>query len=173
LRAVTARLTQAIGAAGRIEHRMPPVPAEADDEAVRVSFAASPHEEIDRIAATLRHWHLAEGMAWQSLAVIAHDSGQVARLETELAAREVPTRAAGVQRPLGSEPVVREIAEIVLLALTPPSNRDPELVSRALRSIFGGLDAVSLRRLRSRLRHHELAEGGSRAAGELLREAME
>ncbi len=176
LRAVTARLTQAIGAAGRVDHRMPPGLAETggeDSEAVRVFFAASPHEEIDRIAGTLRHWHLAEGIAWQSLAVIAHDGGQLARLEAELAAREVPTRAAGVQRPLGSEPIVRDIAEIVLLALTPPSSRDPELISRALRSSFGGLDAVSLRRLRSRLRHHELADGGSRGAGELLREAME
>ncbi len=172
LRSVTSRLTQAIGAAGRVDHRMSPGRDPVDDERVRAFLAASPHEEVDRIAGALRHWHLAEGIGWRHLAVIAHDSGQVARLEAELAAREVPTRAAGVQRPLGGETAVREIAEIVLLALTPAEERDPDAIARALRSEFGGLDAVSLRRLRSRLRHHELGDGGSRSAGELLREAM-
>src|SRR5690606_5530242 len=36
----------------------------------------------------------------------------------------------------------------------------------------GGLDAVGLRRLRARLRHVELADGGSTPASELLRQAM-
>jgi ATP-dependent exoDNAse (exonuclease V) beta subunit len=106
------------------------------------------------------------------MAVIAHDTRQVSSLETELAAREVPTRAAGVQRPLGSERVVRDIVGIVRLALQPTADRAPEDLVEALRSPFGGLDAVGLRRLRARLRHVELADGGSTPASELLRQAL-
>lgn len=171
LRWLSRRATEAIGAGGRIDHREAAGPAPVPDDSVRTVLATSPHEEIDRIAGALRHWHLAAGIGWAELAVIAHDGRQVSHLETELAAREVPTRAAGVQRPLGSEQIVRELAEIVLLAQSP--ERDADAIARALRSPFGGLDAVSLRRLRSRLRQRELAEGGFMPAAELLREAME
>ncbi|MGP6175698.1 ATP-dependent helicase [Microbacterium sp. A196] len=170
---LTRTVTQAIGVAGRVEHRRPPGPApEHPDPAVQTFLASSPYEEIDRIAGTLREWHLTEGIAWSDMAVIAHDTRQVTALETELAAREVPTRAAGVQRPLGSESVVRDIVGIVRLALTPLEQRETEALIEALRSPFGGMDAVGLRRLRARMRHNELADGGSTPAGELLREAM-
>lgn len=170
---LTRTVTQAIGAAGRIEHRRRPGPApEVPDPDVLAFLAPSPYEEADRIAGTLRDWHLTHGIAWSDMAVIAHDTRQVTSLETELAAREVPTRAAGVQRPLGSEGIVRDIVGIVRLALTPVAERSPELLVDALRSPFGGMDAVGLRRLRARLRHVELADGGSTPASELLRQAM-
>jgi len=170
---LTRTVTQAIGAAGRVEHRRAPRPkTEAPDPAVRAFLASSPFEEIDRIAGTLRDWHLTDGIEWSEMAVIAHDTRQVTRLETELAAREVPTRAAGVQRPLGSENVVRDIVGIVRLAQQPAMDREPEVLVEALCSPFGGMDAVGLRRLRARLRHVELADGGSTPASELLRQAM-
>ncbi|MGO1919995.1 MAG: ATP-dependent helicase [Microbacterium sp.] len=170
---LTRTVTQAIGVAGRVEHRRPPGPApESPDPAVRTFLASSPYEEVDRIAGTLRDWHLSAGIAWSDMAVIAHDTRQVTSLETELAAREVPTRAAGVQRPLGSEGVVRDIVSVVRLALQPADERTAEDLVDALRSPFGGLDAVGLRRLRARLRHVELADGGSTPASELLRQAM-
>ncbi len=172
LTVLTRTLTQAIGVAGRVEHRRPPgAPVPADD-AVTTFLAASPYEEFDRIAGVLRDWHLSDGIGWSSMAVIAHDTRQVAMLETELAAREVPTRAAGVQRPLGSEGVVRDLVGIVRLALTPPEERDIQLLTEALRTPFGGMDAVGLRRLRARLRHLELADSGATPAGELLRQAL-
>ncbi|WP_033104782.1 ATP-dependent helicase [Microbacterium profundi] len=176
---LTRTVTQAIGVAGRVEHRRAPGPAPevldtpaSADAPVQAFLAPSPYEEADRIAGTLRDWHLTHGIAWSDMAVIAHDTRQVTSLETELAAREVPTRAAGVQRPLGSEGVVRDIVGIVRLALTPVEAREPEMLVDALRSPFGGMDAVGLRRLRARLRHVELADGGSTPASELLRQAM-
>lgn len=176
---LTRTVTQAIGVAGRVEHRRAPGPASevldaptSADAPVQAFLAPSPYEEADRIAGTLRDWHLTHGIAWSDMAVIAHDTRQVTSLETELAAREVPTRAAGVQRPLGSEGVVRDIVGIVRLALTPVEAREPEMLIDALRSPFGGMDAVGLRRLRARLRHVELADGGSTPASELLRQAM-
>lgn len=170
---LTRTVTQAIGVAGRVDHRRPPGPTpQTPDPAVQTFLASSPYDEADRIAGTLRDWHLSAGIAWSDMAVIAHDTRQVTRLETELAAREVPTRAAGVQRPLGSEGVVRDIVGIVGLALQPAAERTAADIVDALRSPFGGLDAVGLRRLRARLRHVELADGGSTPASELLRQAM-
>lgn len=175
LTALTRTVTQAIGASGRVEHRRAPGAAdERGDEtsAVTAFLAGSPYEELDRIAGVLRDWHLTGGVAWHDMAVIAHDTRQVATLEAELAAREVPTRAAGVQRPLGEEGAVRDLVGVVALALTPVEERTPLQLEEALRSPFGGMDAIGLRRLRARLRHLELAEDGSTPARELLRQAM-
>ena len=82
------------------------------------------------------------------------------------------TRAAGVQRPLGDETVVRDLVGIVVLALTPLDERTREQLEEALRSPFGGMDAIGLRRLRARLRHLELEHGGTTPARELLRQSM-
>ncbi|WP_345475842.1 ATP-dependent helicase [Microbacterium pseudoresistens] len=182
LTALTRTVTQAIGAGGRVEHRRAPMLAAGAsgsaaesgpaDPPIAVCHAGSPHEEIDRIAGALREWHLVHGVPWDRMAVIAHDTRQVTQLAVELAAREVPTRAAGVQKPLGDEGVVREILGIVRLALTPPAEREPDALAEALRTPFGGLDGIGLRRLRARLRHRHLAEGGARPARELLRDAL-
>lgn len=172
LRDLTRRVTQAIGVAGRVEHRRAPGPSDPGP-AVQSFLAQSPYEEADRIAGVLRDWHLEHGVRWSDMAVIAHDTRQVMSLEVELAAREVPTRAAGIQRPLGEEGVVRDIVGIVRLALQPAEEREIEAVVEALRSPFGGMDAVGLRRLRTRLRHLEFADGGSTPASELLRAAMQ
>ncbi len=175
LTALTRTVTQAIGVSGRVEHRRPPAAAEpqAAAEPVLTTFIApSPHEELDRIAGVMRDWHLRADVPWDRMAVIAHDTRQVTQLETELAAREIPTRAAGVQRPLGSETIVRDIVGIVRLALTPVEERTPQELEEALRTPFGGMDAIGLRRLRARLRHIELEQGGSTPARELLRRAF-
>lgn len=169
---LTRVVTQSIGAAGRIDHRRPPGDLDPDDRSVRAIVAGSPFEEIDAIARIVREWHLLDEIPWSRIAVIAHDTRQVATLETELAAREVPTRAAGVQRPLGREQVVRDLLELVRIALVDPADRDPDALAGVLVSPFGGLDAVGLRRLRGRLRHAELADGGTRAARHLLADAL-
>lgn len=176
LTALTRTITQAIGVSGRVEHRRPPGTTDGDDaeatSAVSTFVAPSPHEELDRIAGVMREWHLTAGIRWDRMAVIAHDTRQVTQLETELAAREIPTKAAGVQRPLGSEGIVRDIVGIVRLALTPVEDRTALELEEALRTPFGGMDAIGLRRLRARLRHIELEQGGSTPARELLRRAM-
>lgn len=176
LTSLSRTVTQAIGASGRVDHRRAPQPIDGHDGDARTGVstfvAPSPHEELDRIAGVIREWHLTDDVPWDRIAVIAHDTRQVTQLETELAAREIPTRAAGVQRPLGTETVVRDIVGIVRLALTPPAERTPQEWEEALRTPFGGMDAIGLRRLRARLRHIELDLGGSTPARELLRQAL-
>lgn len=168
---LTRSITEAIGASGTVAHRRAPGPP-VDDASVSAHIAASPFEQIDRIARLLREWHVMDGIPWSQLAVLAHDNRQVADLEVGLAAREVPTRAGALSRPLGGEGVVRDIAEVVVLGLTPPEHRDYDGLLAALLSPYGGLDAVSMRRLRAGLRHAELRDGGARVARELLCEAM-
>lgn len=172
LQHVTRALTQAIGASGRVDHRRAPGDAPEPDGSVMVRLADSPYAEADIIARTLREWHVLHGLPWQQMAVIAHDTRQVSTLETELAAREVPTRAAGIQRPLGRESAVRDILRVIDIAMREPQEWDGEELALVLLSPFGGLDAVGLRRLRARLRHRELASGGTTGAVALLARAL-
>ncbi|WES65059.1 ATP-dependent DNA helicase [Microbacter sp. GSS18] len=168
---LTRSVTASIGASGRVDHRRAPGPDVADDS-VTALVSESPFAESDRIARTLRTWHVMDGIPWDEMAVIAHDTRQVAQLDVELAAREVPTRAASVPRPLGREDVVRDLVGIVRLGMQEAGERDPDAIADALLTAFGGLDAVGLRRLRARLRIAELADDGVRPARELLAEAM-
>lgn len=170
---LTRAVTASIGASGRVEHRRAPAPPDDSEEpAITSLHAASPFEEADLIARALRRWHVMDEIPWDQLAVIAHDTRQVARLEAELAAREVPTRAASIPRPLGAEPVVRDLVTLVALGIMPAAERDPDALADALVTPFGGLDAVALRRIRARLRVAEIAEGGTRPARTLLAEAL-
>lgn len=172
LTSLTRTLTASIGAGALVAHRQAPEPVDAEAGGdVTIVLASSPFEEVDLIARTLRSWHVLDGVAWDDLAVIAHDNRQVVRLQAELAAREVPTRAASVPKPLGREPVVRDLLQVLELGLADPDTWDPDAVAEALLTPFGGLDAVGLRRVRARLRLDELAEGGSRPAKALLVEA--
>ncbi|MEV7693381.1 ATP-dependent DNA helicase [Microbacterium sp. NPDC089189] len=161
VRAVTTR----IGAAGVVVHRRPPEGVPADDS-LRVLTARSPLEEHDAIARVLRERHLMAGVAWSRCAVIAHDSRQVAALETELAAREVPARAPGLVEPLGRRGSVRNLIAVVCAA----ADGDDADVSETL--LAAGWDPIEVRRLRSALHQSEIVAGGTRVPRELLAEAL-
>ncbi|MEX0151237.1 ATP-dependent helicase [Microbacterium sp. LMI1-1-1.1] len=163
VRSVAAR----IGAAGVVAHRRPPVGA-APMGSVRTYLLRSPAEEADAIARLLRERHVLDGVAWGDCAVIAHDSRQVATLQTELAAREVPARASGPGLALGAQRPVRDLVGLVELGMQDPADWTPEAVADALLGTFGGLDPIELRRLRTVLRQDEVEHGGHRTAGDLL-----
>ncbi|MFF2484782.1 PD-(D/E)XK nuclease family protein [Microbacterium sp. NPDC058062] len=152
-RELVGRVTQRIGAVGVVAHRGAASGAEADDS-VQVLTLRSAAEEYDAIARVLRERHVHDGVPWSGCAVIAHDTRQVAALEAELSAREVPARSSGPGRALGA---VRPVAD--LLRLIELASRDEwtfEEVSAALVGTYGRLDVIELRRLRSALRHAEL-----------------
>lgn len=156
-RLLVAGITGRIGAAGVVAHRQRPSdlpPADADDDSVRAITARSAAEEHDVIARLLRERHVHDGVPWSQCAVIAHDSRQVATLESELAAREVPTRTSG-QRPLAQARAVSDLLRVVLLADVDPQDWTLDDGIEALRA--GGLDPVEIRRLRTALRHGALA----------------
>ena len=163
------QVTQRIGAVGVVAHRGGATEAQPDPS-VRALTLRSPAEEYDAIARLLRERHVHDGVAWSQCAVIAHDTRQVTALEAELAAREVPTRSSGPGRPLGTLAPVRDLLRIIDLAARDDWTFDD--VAEALVGTGGRLDPVELRRLRSALRHIELAAGGERSGRELLVSAM-
>lgn len=163
------RVTQRIGAVGVVAHRGGGEGAEPD-ESVRALLLRSPAEEYDAIARLLRERHVHDGVPWGRCAVIAHDTRQVAALETELSAREVPARSSGPGRALGALRPVGDLLRLIDLAARDEWELDD--VSTALLGTYGRLDPIELRRLRSTLRHAELAAGGERPGRELLLSAM-
>lgn len=163
------QVTQRIGAVGVVAHRGGATGA-PPDASVRALTLRSPAEEYDAIARLLRERHVHDGVAWSRCAVIAHDTRQVTALEAELAAREVPTRSSGPGRPLGTLAPVRALLRLIDLAAR--EEWSFEDVAEALVGTGGRLDPVELRRLRSALRHVELAAGGERSGRELLVSAM-
>ena len=154
-RETVGRVTQRIGAGGVVAHRARAAAVEPD-ASVRALLTRSAAEEYDVIARALRERHVHDGIAWSSCAVIAHDSRQVTALETELAAREVPTRSTGPGRALGTLAPVRDLLRLVELAARDDWSFDD--VSDALGGTYGRLDPIELRRLRSELRHLALRE---------------
>ena len=152
-RDLVGRVTQRIGAVGVVAHRGAAHGAEPD-ESVRVLSLRSTAEEYDAVARVLRERHVRDGVPWRDCAVIAHDTRQVAALEAELSAREVPARSAGPGRALGA---VRPVADLLrLVELAARDDWSFEDVSAALVGTYGRLDVIELRRLRSALRHGEL-----------------
>ncbi|MDQ1128198.1 ATP-dependent DNA helicase [Microbacterium sp. SORGH_AS_0888] len=158
------RIVSRIGAVGVVAHRRAPEGVD-DDGSLRTFVLRSPAEEIDAIARLLRERHVHDRVPWDSCAVIAHDTRQVAALEAELSARSVPARATGAAQSLGELRPVRDLVRCVLAALDPHADADPaELLAAA------GLDPVELRRLRAALRKASPEAG--RSSAELLRAAF-
>ena len=146
LRDVVRTVVSRIGAAGVAAHRSAPQGAESDGS-VRTLVLRSTAEELDAVARVLRERHIHDGVPWDRCAVIAHDTRQVAMLEAELSAREVPARAQGAPVPLGTLRPVRDLVTIVLAAIDPLREVPPaELLAAA------GLDPIEQRRLRGALR---------------------
>ncbi len=173
-RDIIREVTSRIGAVGVVAHRGRPSGA-APDASVRALTLRSAGEEYDAIARLLRERHVHDGVAWSSCAVIAHDTRQVTALETELAARDVPTRSSGPGRPLGSLAPVRDLLKLIELASKDEWTFDE--LSDALVGTCGRLDPVEARRLRSTLRHLELREAhdqnGDERAGATVRSGHE
>lgn len=157
-RRLIADVTSRIGAVGVVAHRRAAAAAaeggDGGDGSVRALVARSVAEERDLIARLLRERHVHDGVPWVNCAVIAHDSRQVAALESELAAREVPTRTSA-RRPLAQARAVADLLRVVLLAGSDPASWTLDNALEVLRA--GGMDPVEVRRLRAALRQTALA----------------
>lgn len=160
-RELVAQITARIGAVGVVAHRHIPS-GEPADHSLRALAARSPAEEHDLIARVLRERHVHDGVPWGECAVIAHDTRQVAALEAELAAREVPTRASGQGRPLAESGAVADLLRRVLLGEREPLEWSTDEVSDVLRG--AGMDPVEIRRLRTAMRQADLAAAAAAAS---------
>lgn len=192
LREVTQRVSHAVASVGTVRHRfataMPspeepsptksgaPEPAfesapESDSRSgASVAILGSPSQEHAFIAHELRSKHLFDGVPWSQMVVIARSGGQVTALQRALASSSVPVSVLASAGAMRDEPAVRPL--LTAIDTLVQGEVGPEAAVQLLTSPLGGLDAVSLRRLRRVLRSEELAGGGGRSSDALLVEVL-
>ncbi|TFB51262.1 ATP-dependent helicase [Cryobacterium tagatosivorans] len=178
LRAVVHEITGRIGAAAAGTQRSVSVSPAVTVRAapVQAAIAASPAEQLAVIARRLRERHVIGGVPWGQMAVIVRTGSLVPALSKGLAALEVPTQVATAQTALRDEHAVRAF----ILALEVTLGRralDADAAVDLLRGPLGGLDPITLRRLRAALRQQALSsddEGADagRSPDQLLVEAL-
>ncbi|MEB0004746.1 AAA family ATPase, partial [Cryobacterium sp. RTC2.1] len=130
---------------------------EASAASVETLLAASPADQLALIAGRLRERHVLDGVPWGRMAVVARSGSAIPALARGLAALEVPTQVPSAQTALRDEWAVRAF----ILALDVTLGRRPldaEAATELLRGPLGGLDPITLRRLRAALRQQELGQ---------------
>ncbi len=173
LRALTARVTERIGAAaagaqraaraGRAGGELAPILTVEEPSAGRVSTA---------VARLLREHHLLRGIPWSRMAVVVRSGSLVSPLARSLALAEVPTRTAVGGQALRDAAASRALLQLVDTGIG-RTELTAERAAELLLGPYGGLDRLSLRRLRLALRAEELAGGGTRTSDELLVDALQ
>lgn len=144
----------------------------APTDLVQTVVVTNPAEQLAVIARRLRERHLLGRVPWGQMAVVVRTGSLVPALSKGLASLEVPTQVASAQTALRDEAAVGAF----ILALEVTLGRkalDAEAATALLSGPLGGLDPITLRRLRAALRQHELAGDGTRSADELLVEALQ
>jgi len=177
--AAAAGTQRAAGSADPAPTALPTVQTDASatvETAVQTVVTASPADQLAVIARRLRERHVLDGLPWGRMAVIVRTGALVPALSKGLAALEVPTQVAASQAALRDEPAVRAF----ILALDVTLGRRPldaDAAVELLRGPLGGLDPITLRRLRAALRQQELSReeltaDDTRTADELLVEVF-
>ena len=179
IRTVIQQITSRIGAAaagtqraaasdpGNDESVEPDGAADAEpDSSVHTVVASSPAEQLAVIARLLRERHVLNEIPWSRMAVIVRTGSLVPSISKGLAALEVPTQVGAASNALRDEYAVKAF----ILALEVTLGRKPlapDAAIELLRGPLGGLDPITLRRLRAALRQQELGhqESGEQEPG--------
>ncbi|MFF1634055.1 ATP-dependent helicase [Leifsonia sp. NPDC058248] len=179
LRELTSRVTERIGTAAAGVQRLAAADrVRAGDAAgdpatppiVRIEASSAPAEAA-RLARQLRERHLLDGVPWNEMAVVVRSGAHVPSLARALAVAEVPTKTSVAGRALRDDFAARQLITVVGVELGSIDLTAP-VATDLLLGPFGGLDGISLRRLRLALRQEELAGDGNRQADDLLVEAL-
>ena len=84
---------------------------------VSTALYKSPREEMDDVVWRMKRLHLDRGIAWNDMAIIAHDNATVRSFGERLRRDGVPVRYSSVTRPLKDEPFVQGLFALIELAL--------------------------------------------------------
>lgn len=167
LRAFTSSITERVGTAAAGSQRA--AAAGGVDAATPVSIisAASPARQWTAVARQLRERHLMGGVPWNRMSVVVRSGAQIAGIRRALSLAEVPARTTVGGTPLREDRAARALLTLVDVGAgrTPLT---PILAAELFLGPFGGLDRLTLRRLRLALRAEEIAAGGLRSSDELL-----
>ena len=166
IRTVIQQITSRIGAAAAGTQRAavscaatagPGLTGDLPDDAVHTVIATSAADQLAAIARLLRERHVMNSVPWSRMAVIVRTGSLVPSISKGLAALEVPTQVSTVSSALRDEYAVK--AFILALEVTLGRKRlGPETAIELLRGPLGGLDPITLRRLRAALRQQELGQ---------------
>ncbi|WP_167138955.1 ATP-dependent DNA helicase [Diaminobutyricimonas sp. TR449] len=175
LRTLTQSITARIGTAAAGQQRAASVftgsgPAAASD-AILLVEEPTPSREISAVARVLREQHLLGGVAFSDMVVIARSGAQLPGIARALALAEVPTRTLAGGRALRDDLAARSLLAVIDVGIG-RAELTATVAAELLQGPFGGLDRLTLRRLRLALRTEELAGGGNRSSDELLIEAL-
>ncbi|RKR74881.1 UrvD/REP family ATP-dependent DNA helicase [Frondihabitans australicus] len=177
IRGLVSRVTERIGAAGAGRQHAArsalerPQAADVRLEPILRIQSDTPAHEMAAVARQLRERHLVDGVPWSQMLVVVRSGALVPSVARALQLAEVPTRTPVTGRAVRDEYGARHL----LLAASVAVGRDEltaEIAAELLGGPLGGLDSVSLRRLRLALRAEELAGDGRRSSDDLLVEAL-
>ncbi|WP_141879643.1 ATP-dependent helicase [Homoserinimonas aerilata] len=171
LRQFTSRVTERVGTAAAGSQRRAAAGAADAEEPIVLVKAHSPAREWASLARMLRKHHLSGGVPFGDMAVVVRSGAQVPGLARALALAEVPTRTSAGRRALREDHAARALLTVVDVGMG-RTDLSAELATQLLLGPFGGLDRLTLRRLRLALRAEEFAGDGNRSADELVVEAL-
>lgn len=132
------------------------VSAAQADEQVTVEFAraASPMQQVGALAYRLKAWQLGllgePPIDWSEMAVVCRSREEVKKLARALAERNIPTTIAAGGVVFKEQPLVRDLVRLVQDACE-VEPLDARTVLEILTGPLGGIDVVTIRRLRHAL----------------------
>ncbi|MEN9343124.1 MAG: hypothetical protein RIR24_711 [Actinomycetota bacterium] len=137
------------------------------DKSVKARVFTLQHEESAWIANQLRKLHLNKEVPFADMAVVARSVDELEELEFALASESVPVRIVGAKSALKDEFGSAAYLKLLQVVLTRPEI-DFKLAVELLSSPIGRFDALTLRRLRRKLRALERENSGERNSQLLL-----
>lgn len=172
LRSFTSAITQRIGTAAAGTQRAATAAGTDDPAPIARIEASSAAKQWAAVARVLRQEHLENGVPFSRMAVVVRSGAQISGVARALALSEVQTRTSVGGTALRDDRAARALLTLVDVGIG-RSELTAEVATELLVGPFGGLDRLTLRRLRIALRAEEVAGGGRRSADELLVEALE
>ena len=141
--------------------RMPAVPSSSqlrrranhsavtEDGTVAAVRAPSMTRLVRKIAGTLRHAHVADGVAWRNMAVVTRHGGELGIIATVLAAEDIPVLRSRDEHALSDINAVTHIVNALAIAVALASGRQPSDrdVATLLSNPLAGIDRSLVHRL--------------------------
>lgn len=187
------RVSRAISVVAGARTNRAPQSSGEEPGSVRAVVFDSPTAQARWCADHFLRLHVLGGVPYSEMAVIVRSGSQLSSLTRQLASLGVPTTSSAAETPLREEPAVIPLLNALRLLLdaeqpgagvdtdepqdTAAGDERPRLLTAEaavslLTSRLGGASAMDVRRIRQRLRVHELSSGGGRTSDTLLVEAL-
>ncbi len=164
----TLRVADRLGGRGTGRARTSSAPGSGT---VETAVLASGSEELSQVAGLLRRRHLADGVAWDDMAVLVRSAADLAAVRRGLARHGVPVAQRTEEVALWQQPAVRALLDLLAIAC----GTDPVTAQRLVDLLLGplvGMDPARLSRVRRFLHAEHRRQGGTASADDVLQAAV-